>query len=392
MQSRRQFINLLGGGIVLAASSHAVAGVYPDRSVEAWRPIAADAEIRQWMLAHALLAPNPHNRQPWIADLRREGEISMICDGERLLPETDPFGRQILIGCGAFLELAIQAAAERGYAVEVSLFPGGEPSLTDLPKNTVFARLTVSKSSAVKPDPLFAFIRARHTNKGAYDSAKKISPEQLKNLEAVASSFSAPNSHNAQLNGVLDDPMKMQKMQEITRVAYEIELTTSRTYLESANLFRIGPGEIETHRDGISITGMMPRILSTLGMFNRFEVPAKGSSGYKQVMDRWAAFETGSGYLWMATTGNTRTKQIEVGRAYVRAHLLATSLKIDMHPLSQAVQEFVEVKAQNQAMYRLLDLDPTKVTLQMVSRIGYGLNPAEGSPRRSLDKGMLRKA
>jgi hypothetical protein len=389
MQSRRQFINLVGGGVVLAASSHAIAGAYPDRSVAAWQPIASDAEIRQWMLAHALLAPNPHNRQPWIADLRREGEISMMCDGERLLPETDPFGRQILIGCGAFLELAVEAAAERGYEVELTLFPNGEPPLSELPKDTIFAHLKVIKSSSVKPDPLFSFIRARHTNKGAYDSVKKISLEQLKNLEAVAGRFSAPNSS---LNGVLDDPVKIKQMQEITRAAYEIELTTSRTYLESAKLFRIGPNEIEKHRDGISITGVMPRILSTLGMFNRFEVPVKGSSGYKQVMDRWSAFETGSGYLWMATTGNTRTKQIEVGRAYVRTHLLATSMKIDMHPLSQAVQEFVEVKAQNQAMYRLLELDPSKVTLQMVSRIGYGLNPSEGSPRRALDKDMVRSA
>ena len=389
MQARRQFMALVGGGFVLAATAAARAGMYPDKAVEAWQAISSDMEIRRWVLAHGLLAPNPHNRQPWIADLRSEGEITLICDGERLLPETDPFGRQILIGCGAFLELAALAAAERGYAVDISLFPNGEPSLSELPKGALVARIKLNKSTAIKPDPLFAYIRSRHTNKESYESGKKIPAEHAKALTLAASKFSATAPA---LSGVLDDASKLQKMREITRIAYEIELTTPRTYLESAKLLRVGSREIEQHRDGISITGMMPRILSAVGLFDRFEVPVKGSANYKRTMDRWQPFETGSGYLWMATAGNTRKAQVECGRAYVRTHLLATSLKIDMHPLSQAVQEFVEVKTQNQAMYALLELDPANATLQMVARIGYGTQPAEGSPRRDLDKGIIVKA
>jgi hypothetical protein len=106
-------------------------------------------------------------------------------------------------------------------------------------------------------------------------------------------------------------------------------------------------------------------------------------------MERWLPFETGSGYLWMASNGNSRQQQLEIGRGYVRAHLKATALGIDMHPLSQAVQEFVEVKASNLALHRILGLDSQKQTLQMLARVGYGSVPAEGSPRRSLDNGML---
>jgi hypothetical protein len=185
------------------------------------------------------------------------------------------------------------------------------------------------------------------------------------------------------------DAPRREVIKTITREAYEIELTTPRTYLESAKLFRIGPKEIETHRDGISITGVMPRILSTLGLFKPLEVPVKGSSAYKQVMDRWLPFESGSGYLWMATNGNTRKQQLEIGRAYVRAHLRATALGIDMHPLSQAVQEFAEISSLNKNLHRALNLDPQKQTLQMLVRVGYGANAAQGSPRRSLDSGMV---
>ena len=66
-------------------------------------------------------------------DQREAGKIHLLCDGERLLPETDPFGRQILIGCGAFLELAVIAAAQRGLAVQVDLFPEGPPAANALP-------------------------------------------------------------------------------------------------------------------------------------------------------------------------------------------------------------------------------------------------------------------
>ena len=39
-------------------------------------------DARRFTLAHALLAPNPHNRQPWIADLREPGRLHLVCDGE----------------------------------------------------------------------------------------------------------------------------------------------------------------------------------------------------------------------------------------------------------------------------------------------------------------------
>lgn len=38
-----------------------------------------------------------------------------------------------------------------------------------------------------------------------------------------------------------------------------------------------------------------------------------------------------------------------------------------------------------------LQLDPAKVTLQMVARLGYGTKPTDGSPRRDLDRGMMLK-
>jgi hypothetical protein len=143
--SRRSFIRLVGGGAVLAATA-SLAGCsneLPEAAIRPWRSPDRETDMRRFMLAHALLAPNPHNRQPWIADLREAGRIHLSCDGERLLPETDPFGRQILIGCGAFLELSVIAAAQRGVSVRVELFPGGAPADRELPKGSRVATLVL---------------------------------------------------------------------------------------------------------------------------------------------------------------------------------------------------------------------------------------------------------
>jgi hypothetical protein len=381
---RRRFIELVGGGIVLAAVPLAgCASGYPPEAVQAWQPANDNTEIRRWMLAHALLAPNPHNRQPWIADLRREGEITLLCDGQRLLPETDPFGRQILIGCGAFIELAVMAAAERGYRVRVEPFPAGEPSLRELPVGRAVARLKIERDAATVKDELFAQIRRRHTNKSAFDSARAVPATVWVALQRAA-------ADKGLLAGAITDIKPMAEVRRITRESYENECITDRTWLESARLMRIGPDEIEKNRDGISLMGTMPRLLSAVGMFDRFEVPKRGSAGFTRVMDRWAAFETGSGYFWLASPGNSRGLQLASGRAYVRAHLQATAAGVDMHPLSQALQEFVEVKPQYDALHRLLGFDPAMHTVQMLARVGYGATAARPSPRREL--GQLIRA
>jgi hypothetical protein len=118
--------------------------------------------------------------------------------------------------------------------------------------------------------------------------------------------------------------------------------------------------------------GIVPRLMNSIGMFNRFEVPAPGSTGYERVMERWLPFETGSGYFWIASNGNLRRSQFDCGRAYVRAHLQATANGVDVHPLSQALQEFAEVRPQYHAMYPLLGLDPARNTIQMLTRVGHG--------------------
>jgi hypothetical protein len=380
--SRRAFIRLLGGGAVLAAGAASVgcSTEFPAAAVQPWQDAAREQDLRRFLLAHALLAPNSHNRQPWIADLREPGRIHLVCDGGRLLPETDPFGRQILIGCGAFLELAVLAAAARGVAAGVTLFPDGPPpDGQPLPARGVrVATLALGGPGSAAPDPLFEAVLRRRTNKTAYDNARPVPPALVEAWGATAGRF-------GMRWGLAAGEAAMAPIRRITREAFEIETLTPRTWLESARLLRIGPQAIAEHRDGISINGAMPRLAYAMGMFDPLKVPQRGDSSMKRLMDHWASHETGSGYLWLAGPDNSRATQVAAGRAYVRMHLQATVAGADMHPLSQALQEFPEVRGPFDALHRQLGADPAVAPLQMLARVGFALAPAGPSPRRPLE-------
>lgn len=225
---------------------------------------------------------------------------------------------------------------------------------------------------------MFAQIRRRHTHKGLFDSTRAVAPSLWQQLQREAGDAGL-------LAGALTEAPAMAAMRRITREAFETEMLTPRTYLESARLLRIGPDEIEQHRDGIALMGGTVRLMAGLGLFDRLEVPRRGSANFQHAMKRWAEHESASGYFWIATPGNSRSAQIASGRAYVRAQLRAAAAGVAMHPLSQALQEYPEVRPQREALRALLGFtDKDSHTLQMLARVGYGAAPAGPAPRREL--------
>lgn len=392
---RRNFLRLAGGGVVAAAGGATAAAwtlnsSFPAAAVEAWSgPPAAETEPRRRALAYALTAPNPHNRQPWIADLREPGAITLHCDRERLLPHTDPFGRQILIGCGAFLELLVMALAEQSWQAEVALWPAGElgPELRTWDDRPL-ARVVLARGG--RRDPLFAQVLARHTPKVGFDLARPVARETLQALVAgvPAGAIEA---------GGTVDAAQLPALRQLCIDAARVELVTPRTMLESVHLTRIGPDEILRHRDGISVNAAVPRVAAALGLFDRQAAPAEGSAAWRQVMQRFEGHSrTAMGFLWLATPGNSRSQQIAAGRAYVRLQLQATALGIGVHPMSQALQEFPEMAPHHAAAHRLLLERPAPraagdATLQMFCRLGYPAAAVAATPRRPLDQ-LLRSA
>ncbi|URK88359.1 hypothetical protein LP421_13950 [Rhizobium sp. RCAM05350] len=84
-------------------------------------------------------------------------------------------------------------------------------------------------------------------------------------------------------------------------------------------------------------------------------------------------------FLWLKTARNSRADQIATGRDYIRLNLAATAAGLSIHPLSQALQEFVEMRPHFLAMRAALVVEESE-TLQMFVRLGYG-PVIEGAPR-----------
>lgn len=383
---RRNFIRIAGGGSVAAALGSTVltacsAGM-PAEAIEAWQgpgsAISSDADARRWLLSYAILAPHSHNLQSWIADLGRPGEITLRCDLQRLLPQTDPLSRQIMMSHGTFLELLDLAARERGLRADIALFPEGQfgPDKLD---NRPVARIRLSADATVQKDPLFAQILRRHTNRNAYDLKRAVSSEAWQAMrEAVAPQalrFGSVGAGQAEALAV---------HRRIAAQAWRIELTTPRTVMESYKVLRVGAAEIAAHRDGLTLLDPMVQLLDRVGLFDRNKAP--GPDDYattSQLKDFGEKLDSTPGFLWLVSEGNDRVTQINAGRAYARVQLAATAQGLSLQPLSQALQEYAEQAQPYADIHALTGAARPGQTVQMWARVGYAA-PVEPSPRRRL--------
>lgn len=386
VMSRRNFVRLAGGGVVLGASA-GLAGCsseLPREATAAWSgPVGETADVRHWILSYAILAPHSHNLQSWLVDLRQPDEIMLYCDLTRLLPETDPLSRQIMMSQGTFLELLDLAARQKGLRADIALFPQGEFSPTVLDTRPV-ARIRLSPDTSVKPDPLFAHILKRHTNREAYDPRE---PDPAA-MQAITASV-APHPVRTGFIGLAQSDV-LQNHRAIASEAWRIELVTPRTILESFKVLRVGPREIAEHRDGLSINTPMVRALTALGLFDRSKAPGPDDTATTgQIKDFNAKIATTPAFFWMVTEGNDRKTQVNAGRAYARAQLAATAHGLSMQPLSQALQEYPEQARPYADIHALLQAPPPRYTVQMWTRLGYA--PAVGpAPRRGVEAHLIK--
>ena len=384
--NKRQFLRIAGGGVIAAATLSTLPGcssALPPEAIAAWQPPANDLDIRRWALSHALLAPHAHNLQSWLVNLDTPDTIVLRMDLQRLLPETDPWSRQLVISQGTFLELLDMAAKQRGYRTETTLFPEGEFD-AKAPDGRPTVSIRLVKDDAVKADPLFAQIFHRHTHRGTYDN-------RIPNADARQALADSVNGFPVKFGLVTADEASMAQHRQIAMDAWRIEMQTPRTLLESYKVLRVGPQEIAQYRDGISINTPMVRSLVALGLFDRSKPSESDSSAIKgQISDFNEKMATTPACVWLSTSDNSRTTQILCGRAYVRLQLAATALGLRMHPLSQALQEYPEQAQNFKAIHQLLGGKDGADTVQMWTRLGYA--PEVGpSPRRGL-QAHLEKA
>ncbi|SMG45357.1 hypothetical protein SAMN02745947_03182 [Rhodococcus rhodochrous J3] len=81
-----------------------------------------DRRTLESAVASAGRTPSLHNSQPWRWVLDADG-LTLFSDNDRILPATDPSGRQMLLSCGAVLHHLRTALIARHWATEVERMP-----------------------------------------------------------------------------------------------------------------------------------------------------------------------------------------------------------------------------------------------------------------------------
>lgn len=358
--SRRYLLGVVGGGVIAAAGGVGafLATRTPDAALAPWTTAGSYEDPRRRALSYAILAPSPHNRQPWLVDLGRPGAVLVFRDPVRDLPETDPQQRQLTIGLGCFLELLRIAAAEDGQAAEIVPYPDGESGPV----------AEVRFDVGAERDPLFPQILKRRSCREPFEER------------------AVPDAAAAELGNlatIIRDPENVATLRALTLDSWEVEASTYRTMKESVDLMRFGKAEINRNPDGIDLGGPFLESLMLFGMLSRESQLDPNSAGFKEGVRMYREMLAATpAYAVLTTTANDRLAQLEAGRRWVRLNLETTRLGLALHPVSQALQEFPEMAYHHARAHALLA--PDGGTVQMLGRLGYGPT-VPTSPRWSLE-------
>ncbi|MEL6584728.1 MAG: twin-arginine translocation pathway signal protein [Pseudomonadota bacterium] len=371
MTTRRQFLTVLGGAAIFAASG---CSTTPRTALAPWEAASTEADPRRFALSHAILAPNPHNLQPWQVSLNDDGSATLFHDPTRALPETDPFDRQITIGLGCFLEQMKVAASAVGYRTDIELFPQGW-SAEGLDTRPV-AQIAFVTGAA--QDPLFAAIPERRSAKVPFDMAQPVPAAAFAQID--------PGYPSVRFGGTTDTA-EVTAVRELMWDAWVVEAETARTFQESVDLMRLGRREIDASPDGIDLGGGMMEGLIATGMVTREKLATPGTTAYQTGWDMYQEMLTATpAAVWLTTPGNTREDQIAAGAAWLRLNLLTTVNGLALHPVSQCLQEYPEMAADYARAHTLLARGGE--TVQMLGRLGYA-EPQPKTPRWSLDDKLV---
>jgi nitroreductase len=153
----------------------------------------------------AVRAPSLHNSQPW---LWRVGEqvAQLYLDQARRLPASDPYGRELVISCGAALHHLVVALASRGYACRVKRLP-------DPADSAYLARVELAAQPGPPADTDLAEAIARRRTERRRLTSWPVPPELIGELSECA------ELHGLTLRAITDPAQRWSLYRAISEAA-----------------------------------------------------------------------------------------------------------------------------------------------------------------------------
>lgn len=381
------FVFLLSAGFVTLLM---ISGIFlPAAYLKPWNKAYPSHfnDPRLKLAACGLLAANGHNMQPWKIklDANNSDIFYLYADSSRVTDKVDPYGRQMMISQGTFLEYVKIAGDEFGTPVTIDLFPEGPYKEEDLYKsmdNYPVAKLTLRQSAPVKT-PLYDTIFLPDTNRGDYQD-KPLSPEELNGL-------SGGEDFNGITVNIFHDKSEVTALGNLAVRAAEIEANTSRVMQETEGIFRPNEYLKNKYRFGFSVEGqgtggLMKHLLQ--GMVTLIPSLNSGKAQTASFISstKKSVANTPS-YLLIISKDNSRISQVVSGMAYSYCILKAHNTALAMQPLSQALEEYDEMKDVYEDMQKQYGEGGT---VQMLMRLGHPVKEAPRSMRQDVTSLLMK--
>lgn len=154
------------------------------------------ADQLEFLLGYAILAPSPHNTQPWRFRINSK-DVEIFVDSQRALPVADPEGRELVMSCGAVLFNLRVAAEHFGHQYRIFIEP--DPHNADL-----LARFQLDLHGEAESEHMLLFdaIARRRTCRHAFEEVPL--PAEL--LEAWTQ---MAEQHNAWLHVITEESARL---------------------------------------------------------------------------------------------------------------------------------------------------------------------------------------
>jgi len=380
-------ILIFGSAVLLSTTFLFIAeGFYMHKSyLDPWNKsyYKQSDDARTQLIAHGILAANGHNMQNWKFKYspNDDNEFDMYIETKRLATEVDPYYTQATISQGTMFEYMVLAGEKLGYDLKIELFPDGEysknASIEELKEKRV-ARVELAKNKK-KQSPLYDETFKPDTSRVAYKKGL-LSPKEIELLKSM-------NNFNDIRVVYIGNGKKYGKIKNYILESAETESGIERLMLESVKLFRKNEREKNEYRYGFSfegsaVTGFKMHLMQSLltlfpGMNNI------GAAKDEFIAQTKMAAEDNSGFFLIISKGDSRKQQFNAGRLYSKIQLEAHTLGLAVQPLSQAIEEYPEMKNVYDNIHK--DMAEEDETILMLFRIGKPVSEVTRSMRMDVN-------
>lgn len=338
---------------------------------------------RTQIIAHGILAASGHNMQSWkfVCDAKDFTSFDMYLESNRLVKEVDPNLSQAIISQGTMYEYMVIAAQKLGYTLKTDMFPDGE-----IPMNTssdVINKQRIAQIS-LEPEqknesPMYVQIFKPDTSRTKYLKSK-LNDFELTKLKEI-------NTLNDVRIVYVNTGENYDKLKNYVIKAAEIESEVPRLMAESSSLFRKNEKEKNKYGYGFSfegsgMQGLKMHVFQTLLTLFPSMNSTEASKQNFMTQTKLAA-ENNGGFILIISKNNDRISQFNSGVLYSKLQLTAASLGFAVQPLSQAIEEYPEMRDMRTNIHK--DFVNPGETIQMIFRIGIPINKVPFSMRMNVE-------